>query len=58
MFEQIKESGDLKWECKTCHRLIPGEDTVAYHMVDKILYGWCHDCFIRRHETERSAPQF
>jgi hypothetical protein len=39
-------------ECKQCHRFISCNDTVAYHLVDQILYGWCGDCFARRGELE------
>lgn len=37
------------WECKDCHRMVSGAETIAYHMVDRILYGWCPECFSNRH---------
>ena len=39
-------------ECKQCHSFISCNDTIAYHLVDQILYGWCGDCFARRSEFE------
>jgi hypothetical protein len=46
-------SSDLKvLECKQCHGFIPSTETIAYHLVDRILYGWCGDCFARRDEFE------
>jgi Tfp pilus assembly protein PilF len=36
------------WQCKQCNQLITGEQTVAYHLVDQVLYGWCNACFSRR----------
>jgi hypothetical protein len=36
------------WECKQCHLMIAESDTVAYHLVDGVLYGWCESCFGRR----------
>jgi hypothetical protein len=36
------------WECKQCHQLIAENDTVAYHLVDRVLYGWCESCFSQR----------
>lgn len=36
------------WECKQCHRLIADKETVAYHLVERVLYGWCESCFDQR----------
>ena len=36
----------LVWECKQCHQLIPDSETVAYHLIDGVLYGWCQACFV------------
>ncbi|PYP87795.1 MAG: hypothetical protein DMF61_09120 [Blastocatellia bacterium AA13] len=49
MFQQIKDEAGLMWECKDCHRMVSGAETIAYHMVDRILYGWCPECFSNRH---------
>lgn len=38
------------YECKHCHVLMAGDETVAYHLVHGILYGWCQKCFNRRAE--------
>jgi hypothetical protein len=40
-------SGMLKrtWECKQCHQTVAEEHTIAYHLIDGILYGWCDACF-------------
>ncbi|HEX8184718.1 MAG TPA: hypothetical protein VF747_08195 [Blastocatellia bacterium] len=46
--EQVKNSNKRTWECKECHQLIAEQDTVAYHLVDRVLYGWCEPCFSQR----------
>ena len=51
VIEQAKGGRDRKWECKQCHRQVPESETIAYHLVDGILYGWCELCF-----RERSKP--
>ena len=55
VFEQIKNSNGRTWECKDCHELVAEQDTVAYHLVDKILYGWCALCFGNRHYAAKTA---
>ena len=55
VFEQVKNSNARAWECKDCHELIAEQDTVAYHLVDKILYGWCESCFGLRHYSGNKA---
>lgn len=45
---EMKEDSNLLWECKECHRLVEAERTVAYHLIDKVLYGWCESCFSHR----------
>jgi len=45
--EPIDHGLEFKWECKQCHRMITGDENVAYHLVDKALYGWCAACFMR-----------
>jgi len=42
-------------ECKQCHGFISSTETIAYHLVDQILYGWCGDCFARRAEMKATA---
>jgi len=54
-FEQATGARGRTWECKECHHLISEEDTVAYHLVDRILYGWCISCFERR--TEKALAE-
>ncbi|MCI0485182.1 MAG: hypothetical protein L0229_01010 [Blastocatellia bacterium] len=48
MIEQVKEVCKSTWECKECHRAVAAEETVAFHLVDQVLYGWCESCFNRR----------
>ena len=45
-----KVTGMLKrtWECKQCHQSVGDEHTIAYHLIDGILYGWCDSCFSQR----------
>ena len=35
----------VMWECKQCHHLISDFETVAYHFIAGVLYGWCEECF-------------
>jgi hypothetical protein len=35
--------------------MIPDNETVAYRLVNGILYGWCNRCFARRHQ-QRTQP--
>ena len=53
--EQVKNNNGRTWECKDCHELIAEHDTVAYHLVDKILYGWCELCFGNRHYAAKTT---
>jgi len=46
--EKMNGSNNRKWECKECHHLIAEQDTVAYHLVNGVLYGWCESCFGQR----------
>ena len=45
------------YECKYCHQLMSSEETVAYHLVNGILYGWCQPCFTRRAELNQPAAE-
>jgi hypothetical protein len=45
----------LMWECKQCHAIIDSHETVAYHLIDKILYGWCEPCFNTRPDLTTQA---
>ena len=40
-----REAESLTLECKECHEPVNPADLVAYHLVDRVLYGWCQDCF-------------
>ena len=55
MFEQIKKTDRQLWECKECHNLVAEEQTIAYHLVDRILYGWCESCFDQRDRAGLAA---
>ena len=55
VLEQAKISNGRTWECKDCHELIAEQDTVAYHLVDKVLYGWCGLCFGNRHYAVKTT---
>ncbi|MBK7995317.1 MAG: hypothetical protein IPK14_18650 [Blastocatellia bacterium] len=43
------------WECKHCHHSVKDEESVAFHLIDGFLYGWCRPCFseaaIKRNQT-------
>ena len=48
IIEKVNGSNNRTWECKECHYLIAEQDTVAYHLVNGVLYGWCETCFGQR----------
>lgn len=48
IFEQVTGLLKRTWECKQCHQSVAEEHTIAYHLIDGILYGWCEACFNQR----------
>ena len=46
--KEVKYAEILMLECKECHRPVTQTDLVAYHLVDRVLYGWCQSCFKAR----------
>jgi hypothetical protein len=52
---QTSEVKKMMWECKDCHSIIGSHETVAYHLVDRILYGWCEPCFNSRPDIKAQA---
>jgi hypothetical protein len=52
--QQNAEAARL-WECKKCHRLIAAVENVAYHLVDRVLYGWCETCFILEKQPRQTS---
>ncbi len=48
----------LKWECRECHRLISDSETVAYHLINRILYGWCESCYGVQHRQINNCGVF
>jgi len=55
IFEKATNADGLIWECKSCHQPIIEHETVAYHLVGGILYGWCPDCFSQREPIQKIA---
>ena len=55
IFERATNTNVLMWECKSCHQPIDEHETVAYHLVSGILYGWCPDCFSRREPVNKDV---
>jgi hypothetical protein len=57
VFKQV--AGILKrtWECKQCHQHITEDHTVAYHLIDGILYGWCESCFRHRADMKSAIAE-
>jgi hypothetical protein len=57
--QQINASSDapalLIWECKECHQLVGDDNTVAYHLIGGVLYGWCEVCFLERNSKAEAA---
>ena len=33
------------WECKDCNNPVEDDNSVAFHLVEGILYGWCRNCY-------------
>ncbi len=52
---QTNELKKIMWECKDCHSMIGSHETIAYHLVDRILYGWCEPCFTNRPDLKVQA---
>jgi len=52
-------AGILKrtWECKQCHQSVADDCTVAYHLIEGILYGWCESCFQKRNELTKALVE-
>lgn len=48
IFEKATNISILTLECKHCHQAIAELETVAYHLVDGVLFGWCPACFSQR----------
>jgi len=48
VFEQVAGIINPTWECKQCHQNVAEDCTVAYHLIDGVLYGWCESCFTKR----------
>lgn len=57
IFEKATRLGMLTLECKHCHQAIAEHDTVAYHLVDGVLFGWCPTCFGRRAPVNGSISE-
>lgn len=57
IFESATNINKLVWECKHCHQPISEHDTVAYHLIDGILYGWCPNCFSQRAPANTIAAE-
>ena len=51
--KEVKEAQILVLECKECHLPVTQADLVAYHLVDRVLYAWCHSCFKARPARDR-----
>ena len=43
--KEVKDTQILLLDCKECHRPVTQAELVAYHLVDRVLYGWCLSCF-------------
>ena len=53
--KEVKETQILTLECKECHMPVTQADLVAYHLVDRVLYAWCHTCFRARPARDRQS---
>jgi hypothetical protein len=41
----ISNQSSKLWECKECHHSVKDDESVAFHLIDGFLYGWCRSCF-------------
>lgn len=55
VFEQAASILKLKWECKQCHQSVAEDCSVAYHLIDGVLYGWCESCFRQRPVADQAV---
>jgi hypothetical protein len=55
MFERVMLKETLMLVCKQCRHPVSDSTTVAYHLMNGILYGWCEDCFQRRHSNPNTG---
>ena len=56
--KELKDSQILTLECKECRRPVTQAELVAYHLVDRVLYGWCQSCFKARPARDRQNGSF
>lgn len=54
---QTKEKRSLRLDCKQCHCQVSDEETVAYHLIDQVLYGWCQPCYARREAIPKTSRE-
>jgi hypothetical protein len=57
IMEQVTGMLKRTWECKQCHESVGEEHTIAYHLIDGILYGWCDSCFSQRASTNPAVAE-
>ncbi|HMG36008.1 MAG TPA: hypothetical protein VKM94_18880 [Blastocatellia bacterium] len=55
MSKPLISTESLTWECKQCHQIVTDDKTVAYHLIEGVLYGWCESCFEYRHAVVVTA---
>ena len=53
--KEVKDVQILILECKECRRPVTQTELVAYHLVDRVLYGWCQSCFKARPAGDRQS---
>jgi len=57
IFEQVAGILKRSWECKQCHQNVSDDHTVAYHLIEGVLYGWCESCFSQRPDITRAVAE-
>ena len=57
IFEKATNLSMLMLECKHCHQAIAEHDTVAYHLVEGVLFGWCPACFSQRAPVNKTISE-
>jgi tetratricopeptide (TPR) repeat protein len=54
---QVADTNSWLCQCKQCRKVITADETIAYHLIDNVLYGWCQSCFGQRAKERTMADR-